>query len=165
MDQFLRTQTGRFFIRRNQDVMADGRTVSEIVSGDEIPPMGLFMIGLQPGQPQTIPFVFGESVFNPGRNGKAPDGSARSFTGDIFLERDLFERCGPVTVQSLEFRDPDGSLHSFDCLTLVKSEVFHEFNVRLLDILGAPGNNVIYDIELRDRYPNLNRAHSFLFRF
>jgi pimeloyl-ACP methyl ester carboxylesterase len=157
LDTFLRTQTGRIFIRRNEDVF-QGRTVREIVS-EETPPRGMYMVGLEPGQPQTTPFAFGGS-FNPGRNGKRPGG----FTGDIFLERDLFERCGPLTIQSLEFRERTGTgTRTFDCLTVVKSELFHEMNVRLLDFVGERGGNVFYDVLLRGQYPRLNQAHSFLF--
>ena len=146
--------------------MADGRQVSDIVSepGETPPRRGLFMVGLNPGQPQTQPFAIEAGGFNPGRNGKAPPGSLRRFTGEVFLLRDLFDRCA-TPVQTLNFVNTAGTSRGFDCLTLVKSEIFHEFNVRLLDLLGSAGSNVDYDLALRGFYPNMNQAHSFLFEF
>jgi pimeloyl-ACP methyl ester carboxylesterase/PKD repeat protein len=151
------------FVSRNDEQMADGRAVIDIVSapGETLPKRGLYMVGLIPGQPQAPTQPFSDGDFNPGRGGKTPPGSLRDFDGRVFLLRDLFDRCASP-VETLNFVSPTGT-RGFDCLTLVKSEIFHEFNVRLLDLLGNASANVSYDRALRRFYPNLNQAHSFLF--
>ena len=158
--------TGRIFIATNADQFA-GRSVLDLVSGTEDPKRGLFMDGLLPGTPQTTPFELSDKPYNPGRNGKAPGFLDGGFTGEIYILKDLVERCGPAN-QSLDFERPDGTALTFDCLTLLKLELFHEMNVRFLAVMGNTGNdnqNVNYDVILRRPYPTLDTVHSALFNF